>query len=1018
MRKPVKNVRMPCGFHPVRRCTTGPSNPPMKNEPESNRLTRLTEAVEAYLEHRASPDGDDEAFLAANDDLRDLLEAMMSDECGESIELGDTHESEGGFDDRNGAPRFLGDYRIVREMGRGGMGVVYEATQVSLGRRVALKVLPAHLTQSPRQIERFRREAAAAAKLQHEGIVPIHAIGSVDGAHFYAMEFVDGRTLHDAIEAYSEDTGFGVLPGASRSAEAAEIAAQVAEALAYSHAAGVVHRDVKPQNILIDQAGKVRLVDFGLAKDLSIDDAAHTTSGAGTPFYMSPEQIDAPGKVDARSDVFALGVVLYEMLTGTRPFDGATTEQVIRAVTSLEVRNLRNDSASVPRDLETICLKALEKKREERYASVGDFGDDLRRFLQHEPIHARPPATAVRLAKLVRRHRALSAALALVVVIATSSAFLISWQSRQQARRDLENMERSEEAILSLIDVALSTTVPRRPGDEQRAVARLGEAASICEALLAQQGGDASLVLRRRFADLLIYMGEFYRQRAEEEKARELHARALRMTRRNLRDDPDSLDSISQHSVAFSHWYGALAPYEREEGLREFDALVERLRELPPCADPERERERQRSIAASLSWRATIRLEARESLSDVRRDLEAADASWSTQRRGVTALSGTGWVMTRLHLARLHHVEGRATEALELIDETWKEFEPVLQRDAQNRSLRAEAANLHGLRSRVLSSIGKQTAAIRASGRAIRLRNDLARDFPRSTENSRLLAVEEIELAKTMLALSRYDQAIELARKALEHIAKVGETIELRQIRATARSNLAMTLMHRADKTSGARSASDDVVREINSLYTAALEEQRELVELAPAASRFAFALAATACNQASWELKRGNVELATTLARESFEHGRLVALRGDPALVAAKKSFRIQSHLLVGCLVQRDRAEDAFEVAGRSIDAQGASAVDFTNAAIQACRAIQALLRRGDSDAEARRRIDLYATTAISWLRHGVELDRRVLEKHLRHPAFSVLRAREDWRELLHQPAAPQRAPASSKPK
>ncbi|MHC5079914.1 MAG: serine/threonine-protein kinase [Planctomycetota bacterium] len=273
--------------------------------------------------------------------------------------------------------RRLGKYRVLEEIGRGGMGIVYKAFDPDLKRTVALKVIISGEDASKEAIERFRREAEAVAKLgHHPNIVPVHEVGAEKNRHFIAMHFVEGKSLDDMI------TDGEVAPR-----RAAKIARKIASALAHAHAKGVLHRDVKPANILVTSSGEPQITDFGLARDVE-SDSALTQSGTtmGSPSYMPPEQADGRLEaIDARSDVYSLGAALYEMLVGRPPFEGATMINVIRKVIMEEPASPRQWNPSVPRDLETICLKCLEKDPERRYASAEVLGEDLRRFLESEP---------------------------------------------------------------------------------------------------------------------------------------------------------------------------------------------------------------------------------------------------------------------------------------------------------------------------------------------------------------------------------------------------------------------------------------------------------------------------------------------------------------------------------------------------------------------------------------------------------------------------------------------------------
>jgi len=387
----------------------------------------------------ADPAFDPGTFLAAvPDDLRDEVEARY---LAHGM-FGDTppvHPAQ------VAAGTMLGDFRLLRELGRGGMGVVFLAEQVALQRQVALKVLAASFGATSDQVASFRREATAVARLQHPGIVRVHTVGEASGVHFFAMDFVDGQSLRqrlDALAAAGGGASLGVLPGRGHPAEVAELGARVAEALAFAHRHGLVHRDVKPQNILLGDDGSVRLVDFGLAKDLAQTALTRTGELKGTPLYMSPEQVQAdPAAVDERTDVYSLGVVLYECLTRRRPFSGTSVEQVLHQIVTVEPPAVRRLAPEVPRDLETICHRAIEKNPRRRYRGAAELAADLRRFLQMAPIAAVPAGAVTRAGRWVVRHRATSigAAVALVALAVYGVATAMEGaRQRAEAHGELE----------------------------------------------------------------------------------------------------------------------------------------------------------------------------------------------------------------------------------------------------------------------------------------------------------------------------------------------------------------------------------------------------------------------------------------------------------------------------------------------------------------------------------------------------------------------------------------------------
>ena len=380
----------------------------------------------------------------------------------------------------------LGEYRILREVGRGGMGVVYEAMQESLQRRAALKVLPHTPNVTDDHLRRFQREASAAASLTHPNCVTVYGVGQDQGVHFIAMEFIDGESLDRRIKRMPDGLPFD---------EVCEIGVQVASGLAAAHGAGVLHRDVKPSNLMVLSAPdpsrgnvsataatvqidttrkgesttgtrhglRVKVTDFGLAKP--IDDVTLTASGSilGTPMYMSPEQIRGED-LDGRSDVYSLGMVLYEAVTAFPPFLTANSHNIVRKVTDEEPPRPRRWRKAIPRDLETVILKAIEKDRERRYATAADLEADLRRVLSGEAIFARPVGPIGRLARRASRNPLLAAVVAGALIVGLGVGGAGLWKggrASQEARAErryadataLRTQGRSADAILALREV-------------------------------------------------------------------------------------------------------------------------------------------------------------------------------------------------------------------------------------------------------------------------------------------------------------------------------------------------------------------------------------------------------------------------------------------------------------------------------------------------------------------------------------------------------------------------------------
>src|SRR5262245_49261184 len=419
------------------------------------------------------------------------------------------------------AGKRLGDFEIVRELGRGGMGVVYESVQTTLGRRVALKVLGTRLGLTAKALDRFRREAAAAARLHHTNIVPVYATGEECGIHFYAMELIDGtgldvviarsRTQTPASEPASwmvdlsstaararveSHTSSPGVKSATVSPEGgfdriASMIADVADALHHAHENGVTHRDIKPSNLLLSSDGRLSIADFGLARML--EEPGMTTTGefVGTPAYMSPEQVTAGYvPVDHRTDVYSLGATLYELLTLRPPFEAEGRDRLLAMLTQKEPASPRRLNPKVPPDLEAICLSCLDKDPDRRYASAKDLADDLRRYLNRFETLAKRAGPLCRLRNWLRPHPELATA-GVVVLLALGAAGVFAWNAHRSEHRRLADKQRQDEALEAgrrnaALEKALLLALG---GDLAGAERSIGEAE-----MLGAQAGDVRLM--------------------------------------------------------------------------------------------------------------------------------------------------------------------------------------------------------------------------------------------------------------------------------------------------------------------------------------------------------------------------------------------------------------------------------------------------------------------------------------------------------------------------------------------
>jgi serine/threonine protein kinase len=624
----------------------------------------------------------------------------------------------------------LGDFELVREIGRGGMGVVYEARQLSLDRKVALKILSGgQLT--AQSVRRFHREAEAAGRLHHTNIVPIYATGEQDGTHFYAMELVEGPSLDHVLRqarvSQSETLSAGTPKGADdltatapfmdgglQTAEKsaptwtpsslgsnaqyfdtiARLIAEVADALDYAHRQGVIHRDIKPSNLLVAPDGRLSLNDFGLARLLEQPGMTMTGEMLGTPAYMSPEQIIA-GRVpvDCRTDVYSLGATLYELLTLERPFPGAQRDQVLAQIVHKEPRPPRRASNKVPIDLETICLKALEKDPDRRYQTAGAMADDLRRYVNRFAISARRVGPFTKLRKLARRHPGLAAGLACACIAIVVAAFFAFQAYRVEQQRLAERKESQAQLVAVMRERALENAlVAAMGGDLDKAETAIREAETL---------GALAPEVRLLRGQVAYFRGDFERAAIDLEQAAKLN-----------RDSAAARGMLALTHLMLSDWT------RYEQTVRELQPLPARTDQdylfkgyAEAFFDPTRAIENLNEVVkrSHSPLARAVRADVRITLAEDRSDAQEAEGALADVRAAKEYLTANPFVLavsvqTHIIAANIFAAAGRTeqqTSALEVAKndatalEPWEALPyPALARWAYFEHAGQEAASL------------------------------------------------------------------------------------------------------------------------------------------------------------------------------------------------------------------------------------------------------------------------------------------------------------------------------------
>jgi serine/threonine protein kinase/tetratricopeptide (TPR) repeat protein len=687
----------------------------------------------------------------------------------------------------------IGDFRIVREVGRGGMGVVYEAHQESLNRRVALKILPFAAVLDPRQIARFRNEAQAAAQLHHPHIVPVFAVGQENGVYYYAMQFVDGQSLEEAMrelrtmsEARTDhSTRARGAAGASTSTMAlhkgsvlsshgtvrdrdfflniARLGKEAAEALEHAHQYGILHRDVKPSNLMVDLAGKLWVTDFGLARIQSDSGVTLTGDVVGTLRYMSSEQASGKsGSVDARTDVYSLGVTLYELVTQRHAFPGDDRQAVLRQIERDEPTPPRRLNPAVPVDLETIVLTAMAKSRDDRYASAQMLADDLERFLSGRSALARRPGMLDRAGRWARRHRPIvTVAAAAVLAVSVVSTVGMVMLAREKVRTE-ENFARAEQNfhdardVVDQFGVRMADRLTETPGMEPMRRELLANTLRYYQAFVKQAASDPSL--RHELALAHFKSGLIAAKLGDPAQAVSEYQESQRLLAALAADKPQDAELAGQLALASNNL--AILAADRgdaDAARRQYERAIAMQRRLVAENPGERSFASQlaQSVANmgmledSLGHQEAAERALEESVALLRpiADSNVSDARFS--RNLAIASNNLSYVLAKRDPAA---AEQAAREAIAIL-------EGVSQSGPGGARYQDDLALCYNSLAALESHAGKLPEAIEWYGRAVALQEQMVRKAPAVVRTRSDLAVTLSNLGVALCRDSRVDEA-------------------------------------------------------------------------------------------------------------------------------------------------------------------------------------------------------------------------------------------------------------------
>jgi eukaryotic-like serine/threonine-protein kinase len=893
----------------------------------------------------------------------------------------------------------LGDFGLIREIGRGGMGIVYEAVQVSLHRRVALKVLPFAAALDAKQLQRFKNEALAAAGLHHPHIVPIHAVGSERGVHYYAMQLIEGKSLADAILELRGHKQTRIEDGGSKNEnreaktenredertsvrstvedklkenetpvdvrrsdqanspssslisrpsifdppsslfklrspffrQVAQLGIEAADALGHAHRLGIIHRDVKPANLLLDEEGKLWVTDFGLALVQHNMDLTATGDMLGTLRYMSPEQASSKrGLIDQRTDIYSLGATLYELLTLQPAFPEKDRNELLSKIATHEPRLPRRLNPAIPRDLETIVLKSMAKNPQERYLTAEDLAEDLKRFLDDRPIRATRPSLAERAMKWCRRHKAIVAgstliALAAAILAAILPAVIFFERARQSQEayqvelKQKEQLREEEQRLIATMDVAYKAfyELSMKPALDRLLKSRdpqtrLQDQESLRKVLAyCQQLADMnSTVPEARFlaAQAKRQVGEMFEALGESDQGQEAYGKAIDALEALVADKPGDVEPLYRRELALCRnhlgrlfWTNSKPNEAEKTAQKELEELEQLVADYPTNPDF-----RQDLVNCRINLSMFLRIrgnyqKAEDVLHENQPILQQLATDFPCLSNVQKVLGGNftqlGWVYKET--GRWDKSERAFRQALEVM-------EPLVSGYPKEETFQVDLANVCQNLAVVLRESERLDDSEKAYRRSIAISEKLVANSPLTPDYELQLAIEEHQLALTLFMMKRWKEAEPLYRKAsstLERLVKDFKAKHIYQKELACCSNNFGLLLESARKPTEA----EEAFAEASNLY-------ESLANSFPSDLEYQNDLGGSRYNLARILAKRNKIENACETVQQAIDH-ELLAAQKNPRNPQYLSSLWAQYLLLLELLVENKKPDQVKSV-------------------------------------------------------------------------------------------------------